>query len=85
MLNLLLPCLLPIGTTFYRIPHQGKHNLLARLPGRLRNYARQLPANPDRCVIVLMDADANCKSRKKELEALVAAAGLLTKTTASAG
>ena len=84
-LNLLLPRLLPLGSTFNCIPHQGKNDLLHRLPGRLRNYARILPANPNLRVVVMMDADADCRQRKIELEHLVAAAGLLTKTTAQAG
>lgn len=84
-LNLLLPKLLPPGCTFTCIPHQGKDDLLRRLPGRLKNYARLLPANADLRVVVMMDADANCVHRKQQLEKLVAAAGLLTKTSATAG
>jgi len=84
-LNLLLPKLLRSDCTFNCIPHQGKDDLLNRLPGRLRNYARLLPANPDLRVVVMMDADADCRQRKITLEQLVAAAGLVTKTTASVG
>ena len=84
-LNLLLPRLLPAACTFKCIPHQGKDDLLSRLPGRLRNYARLLPTNPELRVMVLMDADADCRKRKMELERLVAAAGLPTKTSALAG
>jgi hypothetical protein len=83
-LNLLLPKLLPSDCTFACIPHQGKDDLLRRLPGRLKNYARLLPANAELRVVVMMDADANCQQRKKELERLVAAAGLLTKASAAA-
>lgn len=88
-LNLLLPQLLlrllPPESTFHCFSHQGKTDLLHRLPGRLRNYARILPTNPDLRVVVMMDADSDCRQRKIELERLVAAAGLLTKTTAQAG
>jgi len=84
-LSLLLPRLLPAACTFHCLPHQGKDDLLNRLPGRLRNYARLLPANPDLRVVVMMDADADCRRRKSTLEQLVAAAGLTTKTTTPAG
>ena len=81
-LDILLPRLLPEGCTFACHPHRGKNDLLARLPGRLKNYARLLPANPDWYVVILMDADTDCRGRKQELERLVAGAQLLTKTTA---
>ena len=84
-LDILLPRLLPEGATFACHPHRGKNDLLARLPGRLKNYARLLPASPDWYVVVLMDADTDCKSRKKELEHLAAGARLLTKTSAHPG
>lgn len=84
-LDVLLPRLLPTGSTFDCLPHRGKTDLLARLPGRLRTYARRLPAEPHLRVVVLMDADTNCRARKQELEQLVAAAGLLTKTSAPNG
>ncbi|MGI4871424.1 MAG: DUF4276 family protein [Janthinobacterium lividum] len=84
-LDVLLPRLLPEGATFVCHPHRGKTDLLARLPGRLKNYARVLPANADWRVVILMDADTDCKGRKKELERLVAEVHLLTKTTAQPG
>jgi len=82
-LNLLLPKLLPAGATWYCYPHRGKDDLLQRLPGRLKTYARQLPHQSDLRVVILMDADTDCRRAKAELEKVVAEAGLLTKATAA--
>ncbi|MFD2785086.1 DUF4276 family protein [Hymenobacter rubripertinctus] len=82
-LNILLPKLLPPDTTWNCYPHRGKTDLFQRLPGRLKTYARQLPHQPDLRVIILMDADTDCRRRKAELEQVVANVGLLTKTSAA--
>lgn len=84
-LNQLLPRLLPSGDTWRCVPHQGKDALLIRLPALLKNYARRLPHDPDLRIVVLMDADADCRKAKARLEQLVAAAHLPTKTTAAPG
>jgi Domain of unknown function (DUF4276) len=84
-LNLLLPKLLPPHVTWNCYPHRGKTDLLQRLPGRLKTYARLFPGQPDLRVVILMDADADCRRRKADLEKVVAGAGLLTKTTAAPG
>ncbi len=81
-LDILLPKLLPPGATWRCFPHRGKTDLLQRLPGRLKTYARQFPHQPDLRVVVLMDADTDCRRRKAEMEKMVAGAGLLTKATA---
>ena len=81
-LNRLLPRLLPAGDTWHCVPHQGKALLLLRLPALLKTYARRMAHEPQLRVVVLMDADADCWKAKRELEELVAAAQLLTKTTA---
>ncbi|WP_223653086.1 DUF4276 family protein [Hymenobacter psoromatis] len=78
----LLPRLLP-DATWQCHPHRGKHDLLARLPGRLKTYARQLLHTPDLRVVILMDADANCRQAKLALEKLVADAHLVSKTQAA--
>ena len=83
-LEQLLPRLLP-NDTWYCIPHRGKGELLSRLPALLKNYARRLPHDPNLRVVLLMDADADCRKAKAELESLVAAAHLPTKATAPAG
>lgn len=82
-LNILLPKLLPSDATWNCYPHRGKTDLFQRLPGRLKTYARQLPHQPELRVVILMDADTDCRRRKAELEQVVAEAGLLTKTTAA--
>ncbi|WP_187632005.1 DUF4276 family protein [Hymenobacter lutimineralis] len=82
-LDVLLPKLLPPDTTWSCYPHRGKTDLFQRLPGRLKTYARQFAGQPDLRVVILMDADSDCKRRKGELEKIVADAGLLTKTTAA--
>lgn len=82
-LNLLLPKLLPHDATWHCYPHRGKTDLFQRLPGRLKTYARQFPHQSDLRVVILMDADTDCRRRKAELEQIVADAGLLTKTTAA--
>lgn len=84
-LDLLLPKLLPPDTTWNCFPHRGKTDLLQRLPGRLKTYARQFPHQPELRVVVLMDADTDCRRRKTELERIIAEAGLYTKTTAAPG
>ncbi|TGE21729.1 DUF4276 family protein [Hymenobacter aquaticus] len=82
-LDLLLPRLLPAGVTWWCHFHRGKTDLLHRLPGRLKTYARQLAGQPDLRVVILMDADTDCRRAKAELEKMVADAGLLTKATAA--
>ena len=83
-LEQLLPKLLP-GDTWRCVPHRGKDALLLRLPALLKNYARRMPHDPTLRVVVLMDADADCRKAEAQLEKLVADAHLLTKTTAPAG
>ena len=79
--DLLVPKLLPTAT-WNCYPHRGKTDLLQRLPNRLQSYASLFPQQPDLRLIILMDADSDCRSRKAELERLVAEAKLLTKTSA---
>ncbi|RYE91102.1 MAG: DUF4276 family protein [Cytophagaceae bacterium] len=84
-LNQLLPRLLPASDTYHCVPHRGKDQLRLRLPSLLKNYARRLAREPELRVVLLMDADADCRKAKAELEALVATAGLLTKASAPDG
>ncbi|WP_375433880.1 DUF4276 family protein [uncultured Hymenobacter sp.] len=84
-LNILLPKLLPPDATWNCYPHRGKTDLLQRLPGRLKTYTHQFPHQPELRVVILMDADTDCRQRKVELEKVVADAGLPTKTTALPG
>jgi hypothetical protein len=85
LLNQLMPMLLQEGDTWRPVPHRGKDELLIELPRRLKSYANRMAHDPGLRVIILMDADRDCRRVKAELEKAVAASGLLTKTTAPAG
>jgi hypothetical protein len=64
------------------IRHQGKHDLLSKLPGRLKGYSKWLP--PDGRIVVLVDEDRlDCIKLKHDLEEAAKNAGLVTKTTAA--
>ncbi len=71
------PRILPAGDSFNIHPHQGKSDLLAKLPDRLRGYRYWLPQ--DWCIVVLLDADdQNCEELKADLEQYARTAGLIT-------
>lgn len=75
----LLPKILGV-TSFEVYTHQGKSELLQRLPGRLRGYAAWLP--PTQKVVVVVDCDDDdCATLKGDLEKVAAEAGLKTRTT----
>jgi hypothetical protein len=60
---------------------QGKLDLLANLPARLKAYQAWLP--PDWRILVLVDEDRqDCNKLKEELEKAATEAGLVTKTAA---
>ena len=74
----LLPKLLEGRATFSIHPHQGKSDLLGKLPGRLRGYASWLPETMR--VVVLIDRDdSSCTELKQVMEEAAEAAGLLTR------
>ena len=74
----LLPRLLEGRATFSIHPHQGKSDLLGKLPGRLRGYASWLPETMR--VVVLIDRDdSSCTKLKRVMEEAAEAAGLLTR------
>jgi hypothetical protein len=80
-LNELLPRLIGENTTFQVHPYQCKKDLLDNLPGRLRGYARWLPA--DWRVVVLVDLDRDdCRKLKARLERLAQEASLTTSSKA---
>jgi len=69
--------------TFRVHAHQGKHDLLAKLPGRLTGYGHWLPR--DWRIVVLIDEDReDCRVQKRRLEATARAAGFFTKTSPNA-
>ncbi len=81
-LQVVLPKIL--GATAFSVhPHQGKAELLQRLPDRLRGYAAWMPANYRVLVVVDRD-DEDCKRLKKRMEQMARDAGLRTRTTARA-
>jgi hypothetical protein len=80
-MRLLLPAIVP-GLSFAIHPHQGKRDLLVRLPARLAGYRRRLP--PGWGIVVLVDRDrADCRRLKARLEGVAAGAGLVTRTAAA--
>ena len=80
VLRLLLPKIL-VNTSFGVYPHQCKHDLLERLPDRLRGYRVWLPENSRILVIVDRDDD-DCTKLKKQLEQMSKDAGLATRSQA---
>lgn len=82
-LRALLPRLLA-SVSFKVYPHQCKHDLLQRLPDRLRAYSKWLPA--DWRIVVLVDRDGeDCRALKQRLEDVASDAGLLSRATQSSG
>ncbi len=79
-LRLLLPKMLG-ATTFDVYVHQCKDDLLARLPERLRGYARWLPPNW-RIVVVVDRDDDDCAVLKANLESMAIQTGLTTRNRA---
>lgn len=66
-------------TSFEVYPFRSKQDLLAKLPARLKGYARWLPR--DCRIVVLADCDSdNCKHLKQKLETAARQAGLVTRT-----
>lgn len=82
-LHYLIPQIVP-DAGFSIHPFQGKHDLLRKLPARLRGYRSWLPE--DGRIVVLIDADQNdCKQQKAQLEQYASTAGFVTSTTCAAG
>jgi hypothetical protein len=80
----LVPKILGPVVTFRVFPHQGKPDLLAKLPARLRAYRRWLP--PDWRLVILLDTDGNdCVEEKRRMEEIALQAGLLTRTATEPG
>lgn len=78
-LRMLLPRMLA-QASFEIYPHQGKSELLRRLPIRLRGYAKWLPSDWQIVVIVDRD-DENCGTLKAQLEGFARDAGLPTRSS----
>lgn len=77
----LIPTILGNNIEFTVHPFQGKSDLLANLPSRLKGYGSWLPE--DWRIVVLMDSDnQDCRILKSQLEDIAGKAGLITKTAA---
>ncbi len=64
---------------------QGKPDLLKKLPDRLRGYANARARGEDVRIVVLVDRDDDdCVRLKKELDQIVAKAGLVSRARQSA-
>ena len=75
----LVPMIVGESVTFHIHPHQGKLDLLRKLPGRLKGYRRWLP--DDWRIVILVDEDRqDCKRLKKRLEKAARDAGLVTQS-----
>ena len=83
-LRIVLPKLLGGGITFQVYPSNGKHDLLNKLPDRMRGYRDWLPTTWRIVVVVDRDDgnDEECIRLKRELEAVAQSVGLTTKTSA---
>jgi hypothetical protein len=82
-LDNLLPRILGDRATFQIHSHQGKQDLLVKLPSRLRGYAHWLP--DDWYIVVLVDEDRqDCLEIKQDLERHALQAGLYTRSNTNA-
>lgn len=85
-MRILLPRLVGPQVIFEVHSFQGKLDLLAKLPARLRGYARWMGSGVDARVIVLVDEDRqDCHRLKAQLERAAADAGLTTRSVAGPG
>lgn len=75
----LAPRILSSNDSFTVHPHQGKSDLLAKLPNRLSGYRYWLPEDWRIFVLVDLDDD-NCEELKESLEAFARTAGLTTRS-----
>jgi hypothetical protein len=81
--KVLLPKVLGVVSHVVHV-HEGKHDLLKKLPDRLRGYRRWLPQ--EHRVLVLVDRDTqDCRDLKRELEQAADGAGLVTRTASARG
>jgi len=77
----LLPRTLPEGSTFSIFTHEGKADLLNKLPSRLNGYSKWLPPNYGIVVIVDRDAD-DAAQLKKQIESCFLDNSIVSKTQA---
>lgn len=83
-LNKLLPKIINKGVTYSIHPHNGKAELLKKLPNRLKGYKNWIPSNYK--IVVLIDRDnQDCRKLKSKLEQIACTAGFVTKSSAKGG
>ncbi len=83
-LQSLVPKIVGPGVSSAFHVHQGKRDLLARLPERLRGYSRWLPK--DWRIVILTDLDRqDCRKLKDALEQYARDAGLTTRSISGVG
>jgi len=82
VLNEIVPKIVGEGITFEFRDFGGKHNLLQKLPNRLRGYSNLLKAQKDLKIVILIDEDRqDCKKLKQQLEEIAKDSGLSTPST----
>lgn len=84
-LRSLLPELLGPEVSFEIRTFQGKRDLLAKLPNRLRGYANWVRGTDTRIVVLVDEDREDCVALKQTLERHAAEAGLVTKSMAAPG
>ncbi len=81
----ILPRILRDRATFCISNYGSKHNLLKKLPSRLKGYAQQISRGEQLKLAVLVDRDDDdCHELKRRLEDMARAAGLATKSVPDA-
>jgi hypothetical protein len=70
-LDALLPRILPTGTEFLTIPHEGKQDLRRSIPRKLKAWQRP----EDRFIVVHDQDSSDCRALKAELQLLCLSAG----------
>ena len=84
-LNIVVPRIIGSRIVGFRIiDHGSKQKLLQDLPSRLSGYARRIPFEDIRALIVIDRDDDDCKRLKARLEKIAAKATLPTKSSPAA-
>ncbi len=79
VLHNILPKLITGEHTYNIITYQGKHDMLKKLPGRLKAYSKWIPENY--ILLILIDRDSqDCHELKANLEQIALKANLRTKS-----
>lgn len=83
-LKIILPKVLGRKVSFSIHAHNGKDELLRKLPNRLKGYKKWIPSNFR--IVVLVDQDnQDCRRLKRDLDKIANEAGFATKSSTSRG